>query len=131
MTPRTWIVENLLQMSHLAGYLPRLQDYPLDITVKEYVPKRSNEQNARLWKLHTLASEETGYTPEEMHDLCLCQHFGFSEREIQNPFTGKVEVKKTPLKRSSQRNKKEFRVFMDFVENWYADNVGIWLGKDE
>ena len=131
MQPRTWIIENLEQMSRLCGYLPRLKDYPLDITVKEYVPKRSNEQNARLWKLHTMASAETGYTPEEMHELCLCQHFGFAEHAAKNPFSGQVEIRKVPLKRSSQRNKKEFRAFLDFVENYYADNLAIWLGQDD
>jgi hypothetical protein len=34
------------------------------------------------------------------------------------------------LKRSSQRDKKEFRAFMDFVENFYASNLGVWLTQD-
>lgn len=131
MQPRTWIIENLEQMSRLVGYLPRLTDYPLDITVKEFVPKRTLSQNARLWKLHTMASEVTGYTPEEMHEEALCHHYGFAEKEVVSLMTGRKEMKRVPLKRSSARDKKEFREFMDKTEMWYADHLGIWLGQDD
>ena len=127
MQPRTWIIENLEQMSRLAGYLPRLIEYPLEISVKGYVPKRTVEQNARLWKLHTMASEITGYTPVEMHEEALCHHFGYVTEERMCILTGSKETKRVPLKRSSQRDKKEFRAFMDSTEMWYANELGVWL----
>ena len=102
-----------------------------DVSIAEHVDRRSNEQNKRLWALHTLASEITGYTPEEMHELCLCQHYGFSEHEAKNPFTGEIQLMKTPLKRSSQRDKKEFRKFLDFVEDYYVANLGVFLGQND
>ena len=131
MEPRIFIVETTEQQARLCALIARQKVLPLEVSVKDYVPRRSLKQNARLWKLHTMASDETGYTPEVMHDLCLCQHYGFSEREAKNPFTGEIEMKKTPLKRSSQRDKKEFRKFLDFVEDYYAENLGVWLNPDD
>ena len=131
MEPRTFIIETPEQQARFAAFIGRPKELPIEVSVKDYVPRRSRAQNSRLWKLHGMASAETGYTPDEMHDLCLCQHYGFSEREVKDPFTGRVETKKTPLKRSSQRDKKEFRRFLDFVENYYAENLGIWLNPEE
>jgi hypothetical protein len=36
-----------------------------------------------------------------------------------------------PAKRSSTREKKEFREFLDSVENFYASELGVWLGQEE
>ena len=36
-----------------------------------------------------------------------------------------------PLKRSSTRDKKEFRDFLDSVEDFYASELGVWLGQDD
>jgi len=131
MEPRIFIIETPEQQARFASIIAKQKGLPLEVSVKDYVPKRTAVQNARLWKLHDLASDATGYTPEEMHDLCLCQHFGFAEHAATNPFSGEIEIVKRPLKRSSQRDKKEFAKFMDFVENYYADNLGIWLNNDQ
>ena len=32
-----------------------------------------------------------------------------------------------PLKRSSQRNRKEFGEFMEATEAWYITEFGVWL----
>ena len=40
-------------------------------------------------------------------------------------------LKRVPMKRSSPRNVKEFKVYMEFCENFYICNFGIWLGDDE
>jgi hypothetical protein len=71
-----------------------------------------------------LAAEVTGYTPEEMHELMLKQFFGTKVVEVKGV---SMEV---PAKRSSARDKDEFRVFLDGVENFYAAELGVWLGKD-
>ena len=131
MTPRIFIIENSDQLDRVTKVILRLKDFPLEVTARDYIKQRSKPQNARLWKLHGLASEQTGYTPAEMHDLCLCQHHGSVDREVTNPFTGAKELKQTPLKRSSQRNTKEFRLFLDFVEDYYAQNLGLWLNPEE
>jgi hypothetical protein len=78
-----------------------------------------------LWALHTLASKQTGYTPDELHEMMLAKFFGTKEIEIGG---GRVVV---PAKRSSTRDKAEFREFLENVENFYASELGVWLGKDE
>lgn len=94
----------------------------------EYGPirvQRSLPQNSRLWALHTLASRETGYTPDELHELMLCKFFGTKDVELGG-------IKRTvPLKRSSARDKQEFREFLDAVEMFYASELGVWLGQNE
>ena len=94
---------------------------PWAMTVEPWYSKRSNAQNARLWLLHAKASQTTGYAPEEMHELMLCRFFGFQDVEF-----GGVK-RQVPLKRSSQRDKKEFGEFMESVESFYISELGIFL----
>lgn len=94
---------------------------PWLVTVEPYHERRTLEQNARLWLLHTKASQATGYAPEEMHELALCRFFGFQDIEL-----GGIK-RQVPLKRSSQRDKKEFAEFMEATESWYISELGVWL----
>jgi hypothetical protein len=55
----------------------------------------------------------------------LARHFGTKEIEVG----GKVLT--VPMKRSSTRDKQEFREFLDSVETFYASELGVWLGQDE
>jgi len=103
---------------------------PKVVQIEDYREQRTAAQNRRLWKLHTLASEVTGYDPEEMHDHALCKHFGFTEKEVTNPFTGEIETKRKPNKRSSRRNTLEFTKFMEQTEIWYITEFGVFLGQD-
>lgn len=89
--------------------------------------QRSIPQNKRLWLLYTAASEVTGYTPEELHEEMLCAHFGYTVVECKSPWTGEIETKRRPLKRSSTRDKVEFAKFMEFVEMFYGEKLGVWL----
>lgn len=114
------------QVARCASFLAA-QHPPLRITMSRIVERRSLEQNARLWKLHTLAGEVTGYSPGEMHDEALCKFFGYAEKERKDLFTGEITIKRIPLKRSSMRNKREFSDFMQATEAWYADSFGVWL----
>ena len=59
-----------------------------------------------------------------MHEEMLRQHYGYTEVKMPSGY-----VERVPLKRSSQRDKKEFRLFLDFVETFYGAELGIWLGE--
>jgi hypothetical protein len=121
---RSFVIETSDQRERLFSFI-KARDLPIQVEVGEVRQQRSLPQNARLWSLHTLASRETGYTPDELHELMLCKFFGTKEVELGG-------VKRTvPLKRSSARDKAEFRDFLDAVENFYASELGVWLGKDE
>ena len=94
---------------------------PWLMSVEPYHSKRTNEQNARLWLLHSKASEITGYAPQELHEIALCRFYGFEDIKLGGVF------RQVPLKRSSQRNKKEFGEFMEATEAWYISELGVWL----
>jgi hypothetical protein len=117
---RTFTIEQPEQRDRLVQFIGR-RDLPFQAEIGEVREQRSVSQNSRLWALHQLASRETGYAPDELHELMLCKFFGTKEIE----FAG---MKRTvPLKRSSTREKGEFREFLDAVENFYAAELGVWL----
>lgn len=126
MSERIFTVETEQQRTWLSTHIVR-QPVPFQAALGPVKEPRTLSQNARLWLLHTAASKVCGYTPEEAHEEMLCAHYGYTEEERKNPWTGEIERKRKPLKRSSSRDKKEFRLFMDFVENFYAEQLGVWL----
>ena len=127
MKDRTFQIITEQQRTMFAKFAEH-QAIPFQAVVGELHEQRSLPQNARLWKLHTLAAEVTGYSAEEMHELALCRHFGFTEVARSNLLSkGVMEIKRVPLKRSSTREKKEFTEFMESTEAWYGTEFGCWL----
>ena len=124
MTERRFQITDDLQRQRLKQFIDR-RELPFQAEIGPLKEPRSLSQNARLWALHTLAAAVTGYTPEEMHELMLCKFFGTKEIAC-----GGV-TRTVPLKRSSARDKGEFRAFLENVENFYAADLGVWLGMDE
>ena len=121
---KSFHIEDESQRSRLLQFLGK-RELPFAVDVGPIREQRSLPQNARLWALHQLASKETGYSPDELHELMLCKFFGSQEIELGG-------IKRTvPLKRSSTREKSEFREFLDSVENFYASELGVWLGQEE
>lgn len=110
-----------MQRQRLIQFLSR-RSLPFQVEVGDVREQRTLAQNARLWALHNLASGITGYAPDELHELMLCKFFGTKTIEL-----GGFQ-KLVPLKRSSTRNKKEFREFLERVETFYASELGVWLG---
>lgn len=121
---RTFAIESIAQRERLIQFLGNRQP-PYQVEYGPIREQRTVSQNSRLWALHQLASKETGYSPDELHELMLCKFFGTKEVELGG-------IKRTvPLKRSSAREKMEFREFLESVETFYASELGVWLGKDE
>jgi hypothetical protein len=121
---RSFLIETQEQRQRLVSFI-NARALPVQVDVGEPREQRSVSQNSRLWALHQLASKETGYTPDELHELMLCKFFGTKTIEMGGK---RLEV---PAKRSSAREKREFTEFLDNVENFYASELGVWLGKDE
>lgn len=119
--------ERIARAQKVIGGLP-LKDGAWEVLIQRHRKKRGLGANARLWLLHTKAAEHTGYSPEEMHEFALARHFGFTEKQVVCPFTGEIEVKRIPLKRSSSRDTKEFAAFMEETESWYIATFGVFLG---
>ncbi len=121
--------ERIERAQKMVGRLP-IGDCAWEVEIRRHRKKRSNPANARLWALHTKASDHTGYSPEEMHEHALCRHFGFTEKEVVDPFTAETVIKRIPLKRSSARDTKEFAEFMEQTETWYITEFGVFLGDE-
>lgn len=123
MSDRTFRIEDDLQRQRLQQFLG-VRKLPFQVDLGPIREQRSVPQNSRLWALHQLAASATGHTPDELHELMLCKFFGTKEIEV-----GGIR-REVPAKRSSTREKKEFREFLDNVENFYARELGVWLGNE-
>ena len=124
MTVKSFTIEEQGQRERLCQFISK-RDLPFMVDIGPVREQRSLSQNSRLWALHQIASRETGYTPDELHELMLAKFFGTKTVDVRGQ---RIEV---PAKRSSTREKAEFREFLDNVETFYASELGIWLGQDE
>lgn len=124
MSERRFILRNEFIRENLLSFIRKL---PLDmeVIVRPWVETRTAQQNSRLWALHTLAGNFVGCSAEDMHEDMLCKFYGYNEVRMPSG-----DLKRIPLKRSSQRNKKEFGEFMEKVEAFYISELGVWLDKD-
>lgn len=123
MNEKTFRIEDDLQRHRLQQFIGS-RKLPFQVDLGDIREQRTIPQNSRLWALHQLAASATGYAPDELHELMLCKFFGTKEIEVAG-------IKRTvPLKRSSTREKSEFREFLDSVENFYASELGVWLGNE-
>jgi hypothetical protein len=121
---RSFIISTADQRDRLKQFIDR-RDLPFQCEIGEPREQRTLSQNSRLWALHSLASKETGHTPEELHELMLAKFFGTKQVHVANA------IVTVPAKRSSTREKKEFRAFLENVENFYAAELGIWFQEVE
>jgi hypothetical protein len=123
MIERRFVLRSEFVVANLLKYLGGLSiEPPVEVIVRPYIEKRSLEQNARLWMLHSRAAEFVGCTAEDMHEEMLCKVYGYSEVRLPSGY-----MKRIPLKRSSARNRKEFHTFMEQVEAFYISELGVYL----
>lgn len=124
----TIILDSPAKLDRFCAWVRKLDlGKPWRVDVDLFRPKRSLVANARLWALHTLAAEHTGYSAEEMHEHALCRHFGYAEHEVKDLFTGEIVTKRIPNQRSSARDTKAFGAFMEATESWYIADFGVFL----
>lgn len=122
MIERRFVIGSEAVRRNVSAFIGKLPfEKPVEVIVRDFVEKRSLEQNARLWALHARAAEFTGHSSEEMHEFALMRHFGTKEISVGGM------VRLVPLKRSSARNRKEFGEFMESTESWYMQEFGVYL----
>ena len=124
--PRLFIVDTEAKRTRAAGILAKL---PLegriwDVSIKPYQSRRSVDANRRLWALHKMASDETGHSVDELHDLCKSMFLPRKEIEVAGE-------KREVCGASHKLNKKDFRDFMEQVEAFYIEKLGVFLGDQE
>lgn len=114
------------ELSRLMAYVSALiRGHNIKVTVEEYRPTRSTEQNALLWSLYTDIIRKggeamAGWTKDDLHEMFLIEHFGSYEIRL-----GKRRRLK-PNRRSSKLNKQEFSEFVDFIVRYMAEQ-GVYL----
>jgi hypothetical protein len=92
------------------------------ITIEEYKPKRSDQQNRYLWGVcyAELCKVLEGWHAEDVHDYMLGEHFGWETIE------GMGRKRMRPLRRSSKLNKQEFADFVAFIQQKAAEH-GVFI----
>lgn len=88
---------------------------------------RSNPQNSYYWGcMVQILSEETGYTPDEVHEII--KHKFLTERRLYHG--GKPNYKVTELEYSrstASLDTKEFEELMSKIRQWASIDLGIWI----
>lgn len=133
MTPRTFILDDPKRVPNFSAWLAK-QPLPLDVLVKPYKKKRSNQANRRLRALHKKAGDVTGCSGEEMHVDCLCDYFGYTEHKMPSGYIRRKPIRTTTTDENGERDVlkgDEFTKFMTWVEQRYIDMLGVWLGQGE
>jgi hypothetical protein len=95
-----------------------------ELTIKEYKKQRSNEANRYYWGVVVkIISEETGYTPDEVHSL-LSTMFLKDHKE----FKGR---RYTVIKSSSVLKTDEFHEFIEKSKRWASIELGLYIPDAE
>jgi len=118
---KTIIIDNEERRARALAVLSKVPLAPvLQVTIEEYDPTRSGQQNRRYWLLLRAISGNTGHDVDEIHELLKMKFLGkraieiAGERAVVSPSTRKLKVK-------------EFKEYMDKVEGWAIENLGVWL----
>ena len=93
---------------------------PWEVTIKPWESSRSDQQNRRYWLLMGLLATTTGHDKDELHEWCKDKFLGTREIEI----SGERRI----VRPSTRRLKvKEFALYMEKVESWMIEALGVWL----
>lgn len=84
------------------------------------INSRTNNQNSYLWYMHKKASEVSGYTDDEMHDITSAMFIAESE---VNFLGTDLTIKKS----SSKLNKQDFSNFLIKVREFYENTFDLYL----
>lgn len=97
---------------------------PMVMRLEPWSPRRSLDQNAFLHAVPLrILSDETGHSIEDMKDYLLGEAFGWRDSEVFGT------SRQLPVRRSSDLNRKEFSWFLDWIESWAANTLGIILPR--
>lgn len=93
--------------------------YPIEISSREWKPKRSEQANRYLFGVvYAIISQETGNNVNDLHEFYLGEFFGWEEYEV----LGRKRVR--PRERSSKQVKSRFSEFLESVIS-HAASLGI------
>ncbi len=118
---RIVVVESEARRERLINIIKRLAFVPAyQVTIEEYAPARNAQQNRRYWLLLSLMGRHTGHDRDELHDFFKEKFLGTREIEV----AGQRAIIRPSTRRLVT---KEFAEYMDKVENFAIEELGIWL----
>jgi len=98
----------------------RYNDKTVEVTIKEYKPKRSNQLNQYYWGVVVkIISDYTGYTKEETHEL-LKQTFLKKKVLIEDTWYDTTDS-------TTKLNNKEMLEFIEEVKQWAAQTLYVYI----
>ena len=105
------------------------EDKAWRVSIEEYKPTRSGQQNRYLWAIYGYILKvggETmgGWTKDDLHEFFLGEHLGWERKEL----FGRPRM--VPVKRSSRMNKQEFADFIAFIQQYMAER-GVFIPDAE
>jgi hypothetical protein len=104
------------------AYLDPNKDWSIEI--KRYRKNRSNDQNSFLHGVPLkIICDHTGYDLEDMKTYLLGAAFGWDEYEMLG------ERRKRPIKRSSDLTTLEFTHWLEWIERWASEELGLIIPK--
>ena len=98
----------------------RYEDKTVEVTIKEYKPKRSNQLNQYYWGVVVkIISDYTGYTKEETHEL-LKQTFLKKKVLVNDEWYDTTES-------TTKLNNTQMLEFIEKVKQWAAETFYLYI----
>lgn len=118
---RIIVIYNEAQRQRALTIMTRMPISPAkQITIEDYSPRRSLQQNRRYWLWVNMVAKHVGHEPDEIHEMMKEKFLGTrvieiaGERAQVSPSTRKLKVK-------------DFREYVDKCEEWAIEKLGVWL----
>ncbi len=121
MTPQTFLIDSPEKRDLAVQWLSRIPiEDVIEVSVRPYKPTRSQLQNRRYWLILQKIKEVTGHETDELHEIFKSKFLGVQTSEIAG--------REVTHQRSSARLKtSEFAEYMERVESWAIEHLGVWL----
>lgn len=104
--------------------LARMKDCELVITFTPRRAARSDLQNRWYWGVIVeLLSEHTGYTPDEIHEVCKAKFL--PKRLAVSDGNGEIKGEFVIGGTTTRLNKHEFGEYCEAIRRWAADDLGV------
>lgn len=96
-------------------YIKTLDGNRIEVVIRKARSQRSNQQNRYYHGIVLeLLSQHTGYTPDEMHEICKYQF-------LKQGGDGKFEY----IKSTTKLNTAEFETYLENIKRWAVDILGL------
>jgi hypothetical protein len=105
----------------IANELKEFEGKRIEIKIQKLKSIRSHQQNRLWWLYMTMLSVDTGYTKDEMHEIC---KFKFLKRSKVVEKTGEILEY---LESTTKLNKSEFADMVSELIRWSAETLDIVL----